>query len=147
MHHDVSISNIMCTIKKGDNVFLEDGTRVIANGPTILSNKNPSLPEAFLNDYDLAAYKFKASGLTNLTGIWAFIAPSRLQGWGVHHGRQDVSLVLCVMWMACLAPAGEQKWQAKVPSRPPPPVASSSIMRGGYLPVGRLVRAFKRWII
>ena len=43
--------------------------------------------------------------MTTLTGTWAFIAPSRLWKWGVHHAHQDVvSVMLCIFWMACLEP-------------------------------------------
>ena len=105
LHRDVSINNIMCTLKKGESIVLEGGAHITANGPTLLAGEN-SGREAFLNNYDLASYAFEASGMTALTGTWAFIAPSRLQKWGNHHAHQDmVSIIFCIIWMACLEPA------------------------------------------
>ncbi|MCJ1349441.1 hypothetical protein MMC31_007681 [Peltigera leucophlebia] len=105
LHRDVSINNIMCTLKKGDNIVLESGACVSANAPTLLADGQDKGLAAFLNDYDLAVYASEASGLKTLTGTWAFIAPSRLRGWGVYHAHQDVvSVVLFVLWMACLEP-------------------------------------------
>lgn len=118
LHRDVSINNIMCTLKKGDNIVLEDGACVAANAPTSLASGNDSGLAAFLNDYDVAVYASEASGLTTLTGTWAFIAPSRLLGWGVHHAHQDVvSVILCVLWMACLEPVERSSLENK-PERP-----------------------------
>lgn len=118
LHRDVSINNIMCTLKKGDNIVLEGGACVSANSPTLLAGGQDSGLAAFLNDYDLAVYSSEASGLTTLTGTWAFIAPSRLRNWGVHHAHQDVvSVVLCVLWMACLEPV-ERSSLENTPERP-----------------------------
>lgn len=115
LHRDVSINNIMCTLKKGDNIVLEGGACVSANAPTLLAGGKSSGLEAFLNDYDLAVYASEASGMTTLTGTWAFIAPSRLRKWGVHHAHQDVvSVMLCVLWMACLEPVERNLIENKV---------------------------------
>lgn len=103
LHRDVSINNTMCTLKKGDNIVLEGGACVSANAPTLLAGGQDCGLAAFLNDYDLAAYASEASSLTTLIGTWAFIAPSRLRKWGVHHAHQNVvSVVLWILWMACL---------------------------------------------
>lgn len=118
LHRDVSINNIMCTLKKGDNIVLEGGACVSANAPTLLAGGKDSGLAAFLNDYDLAVYASEASGMTTLTGTWAFIAPSRLLRWGVHHAHQDVvSVLLCVLWMACLEPVERSSLENK-PERP-----------------------------
>lgn len=106
LHRDVSVNNIMCTLKKGESIVLEGDAHVTTKGPTLLAGRNDTVREAFLNDYDLATYRSEASGMTTLTGTWAFIAPSRLEKWGDHHAHQDVvSVVLCIIWMACLEPA------------------------------------------
>ena len=105
LHRDVSINNIMCTLKKGENIVLEGDAHITAKGPTLLAGRQDSVREAFLNDYDLATYASEASGMTTLTGTWAFIAPSRLEKWGDHHAHQDVvSVIFCIIWMACLEP-------------------------------------------
>lgn len=105
LHRDVSVNNIMCTLKQGESIVLEGGAHVTAKGPTLLAGRKDTAREAFLNDYDLATYRSEASGMTTLTGTWAFIAPSRLEKWGDHHAHQDVvSVVLCIIWMACLEP-------------------------------------------
>lgn len=84
LHRDFSINNIMCTLKKGESIDLEGGAHITAQGPTLLAGRKDSGREAFLNDFDLASYASEASGMTTLTGTWAFIAPSRLQKWGDH---------------------------------------------------------------
>lgn len=89
VHRDVSINNIMCTVKKGENIVLEGGTNITAKGPTLLASMENSGRQAFLNDYDLASYAFEASGMITLTVSWAFIAPSRLQKRVNHHDPQD----------------------------------------------------------
>lgn len=105
LHRDNSINNIMCTLKKGESIILEGGAHITAKGPTLLAGRKDSGREAFLNDYDLASYASEASGMTTLTGSWAFIAPSRLQKWGDHHAHQDVaSVISCIIWTACLEP-------------------------------------------
>lgn len=105
LHRDVSINNIMCTLKQGESIILEGGAHITAKDPTLLAGRKESGREAFLNDYDLASYTSEASGMTTLTGTWAFIAPSRLRKWGNHHAHQDVvSVQLCILWMACLEP-------------------------------------------
>ncbi|MCJ1346607.1 hypothetical protein MMC31_004825 [Peltigera leucophlebia] len=85
LHCNVSINNIMCTLKKGENIVLEGDAHITAKGPTLLAGRPDSRREVFLNDYDLATYASEASGMTTLTGTWAFIAPSRLEEWGAHH--------------------------------------------------------------
>ena len=98
LHRDVSINNIMCTLKKGDSIVLEGSARITAKGPTLLAGRKDGGHEAFLNDYDLASYASEAFGMTTLTGTWAFIAPSRLQKWGDHHAHQDVvSVIFCII--------------------------------------------------
>lgn len=42
LHWDVSINNIMCTLKKGDNIVLESGAYVSANTPTLLAGGKDS---------------------------------------------------------------------------------------------------------
>lgn len=114
LHRDVSINNIMCTLKKGDNIVLEGGACVSATASTLLVGGKDSGLAAFLNDYDLAVYASEASGMTTLIGTWAFIALSRLLRWGVHHAHQDiVSVILCVLWMACLEPVERNSLENK----------------------------------
>lgn len=118
LHRDLSINNIMGTLKKGNNIVLEGGACVPANASTLLASGKDSGLAAFLNDYDLAVYASEASGMTTLTGTWAFIAPSRLLRWGVYHAHQDViSVLLCVLWMACLEPV-ERSLLKNKPERP-----------------------------
>lgn len=118
LHQDVSINNIMCTLKKGDNIVLESGACVSATAPTLLVGGKDSGLAAFLNDYNLVVYASEASGLTALTGTWAFIAPSRLRKWGVYHAYQDVVCVMLrVLWMACLEPV-ERSSLENEPERP-----------------------------
>ena len=118
LHRDVSINNIMCILKKGDNIVLEGGACVLATVPTLLPGGKDSGLAAFLNNYNLAVYASEASGMTTLTCTWAFIAPSRLLRWGVHHAYQDVvSVMLCVLWMACLEPVERSSSENK-PERP-----------------------------
>lgn len=52
LHRDVSINNIMCTLKMGENIVLEGGACISANAPTLLAGGKDSGLEAFLNDYD-----------------------------------------------------------------------------------------------
>lgn len=54
LHWDVSINNIMCALKKCENIFLEGGgVRVSANAPVLLAGGKDSGREAFLNNHDL----------------------------------------------------------------------------------------------
>ncbi|MCJ1349171.1 hypothetical protein MMC31_007407, partial [Peltigera leucophlebia] len=87
LYRDVSINNIMCTLKKGESIVLEGDAHITAKGPTLLAGRKDSVREAFLNDYDLATYASEASGMNTLTGTWAFIAPSRLEKWDDHHAQ------------------------------------------------------------
>lgn len=126
LHRDVSINNIMCTLKKGEHIVLESGERITAKSSTLLAGEKDSGLEAFLNDYDLATYAAEASGMKTLTGTWAFIAPSRLQNWGVHHAHQDVvSVMLCVIWMACVEPIERNLEENKPEPLTSPPVSNS----------------------
>lgn len=126
LHRDVSINNIMCTLKKGEHFVLESGASITAKSSTLLAGGKDSGLEAFLNDYDLATYAAEASGMKTLTGTWAFIAPSRLQNWGVHHAHQDVvSLMLCVIWMACVEPIERNLEENKPEPLTSPPVSKS----------------------
>lgn len=124
LHRDVSINNIMCTLKKGEHIVLESGASITAKSSTLLPGGKDSGLEAFLNDYDLATYAAEASGMKTLTGTWAFIAPSRLQNWGVHHAHQDVfSVMLCVIWMACVEPIERNLEENKPEPLTSPPVS------------------------
>ena len=127
LHRDVSINNIMCTLKKGEHIVLDSGESITAKSSTVLAGgKDSSGLEGFLNDYDLATYAAKASGMKTLTGTWAFIAPSRLQNWGVHHAHQDVvSVMLCVLWMACVEPIERNLEESKPEPLTSPPVFNS----------------------
>lgn len=105
LHWDVSINNIMCALKKCENIFLEGGgVRVSANAPVLLAGGKDSGRDAFLNNHDLTAYESGASGETILTGTWAFIAPRRLKPWGVHHAHPRCCLCSCSVssvWLIC----------------------------------------------
>lgn len=59
LHRDVSINNIMCTLKKGESIVLESGAHITAQGPTLLAGRKDSGREAFLNDYDWQAMRLK----------------------------------------------------------------------------------------
>lgn len=67
LHHDILINNIMCTLKKGKHIVLENGASITAKSSTLLASEKNSGLEAFLNDYDLATYAAKVSGMKKLT--------------------------------------------------------------------------------
>ena len=118
LYRDVYINNIICTLKKGDIIFLEDGACVSANTPILLAGDKDSGFASFLNDYNFVVYTSESSSMTTLIGTWAFIAPSRLLKWVVHHADQDVvSVLLCVLWMACFEPVERSSLDNK-PERP-----------------------------
>lgn len=108
----------MCTLKKDDNIILEGDTCVSANTPTLLAGGKYSGLVAFLNNFDLVVYASEAFGIINLTGTWAFITPNKLQKWDVYHAYQDiVSILLYILWMACLKPVKRSLLENK-PNRP-----------------------------
>lgn len=64
-----SINNIMYTLKKSNNIILEDDTCVSANALILLTGGKNSSFAVFLNDYNSAVYVFEASSLITLIGI------------------------------------------------------------------------------
>ena len=109
LHRDISVGNVLVCVEAGDSIRLDSGGEVRMRAGTKLVGGTGHL--SFLNDYDLATYDDETpSGLSAITGTYAFIAPSRLRGWGGHHAHQDViSLFFCFMWMTCFDPRKEPK--------------------------------------
>lgn len=68
LHRDVSINNIMCTLKKCEHIILESGKRITTKSSNLLVGKKDSRLEAFLNNYDLATYVAEPCSIKTLTG-------------------------------------------------------------------------------
>lgn len=69
LYCDISIINIMCTLKKGENIILKTNVDINTKSPTLLVVKKNKVHETFLNDYDLTTYVSNVFGITILISI------------------------------------------------------------------------------
>lgn len=68
----------MCTLKKSNNIVLENGAYILATASTLLLGNKDSGHAIFLNNYNFGVYAFEVFGIRTLTGNWVFIASSKL---------------------------------------------------------------------
>lgn len=140
LHRDISISNIIVSVPKGDVILLDNKCFVRARQDTRWGGSGRNITAAPI-DLDLSSMGQDRTNLKTLTGHMAFIAPSVLLEYGSHrHLHQDVvSTLLCFMWMLCAPPLHVnektiQEVDRYEPIRPPRAVAKSLPPRTGYIP-------------
>lgn len=106
LHRDISPSNILVSISKGDKIYLDNKTFVCAQKNTQWAQAQEH-DSVFVGlfDLDLACKQGKCSNLARLTGHTAYLAPSVDLNWGSYrHYYQDVtSFFLCFAWMLCMS--------------------------------------------
>lgn len=75
LHRDISISNIIVSIRKGDRIMLDDECFVLARHDTRWCGTGKNIIAAPI-DLDLSSMGRDRTNLKTLTGHMAFIAPS-----------------------------------------------------------------------
>lgn len=154
LHRDLSPTNILVSVSKGDKIYLDNKMFVCAREKTrwAQANKNDSV-FAGLFDLDLACKQGERTNLAGLTGHIAFLAPSVDLNWGnCRHYHQDVtSLFLCFAWMLCM-PSPDKDTSGEIEVDKPPSAlpryalrsASSRSAGTGYIPHTRTQKTIKR---
>lgn len=133
LHRNISASNIIVSIRKGDLIMFDNECFVRARHDTRWGGAGKNIAAAPI-DLDLSSMDQDWTNLKTLTGHMAFIAPSVILEYGTHwHLHQDiVSTLLCFMWMLYASPLriNEKKIQEvncyKL-TRPPRAASKSSL--------------------
>ena len=153
LHRDLSPSNILVSVSKGDKIYLDNKMFAFARENTrwAQAQEHDSV-FAGLFDLDLACKQGERTNLVGLTGHTAYLAPSVDLNWGSYrHYHQDVtSLFLSFAWMLCKPSLDKDATDEFEVDKPPSSsryrLRSASLIPAGtgYIPHARTQKTIKR---